>query len=63
MRQLNIELDTLLTREPGPRIRPLKGAKGQGPLEAIGPSNGMRERMQSENHVKMRGRGGHGHVA
>jgi hypothetical protein len=30
-------------REPGPRTRPLEGAKGQGPPEAVGPSNGTRQ--------------------
>jgi hypothetical protein len=30
-------------REPGPRTRPLEGAKGQGPPEAAGPSNGTRQ--------------------
>jgi hypothetical protein len=30
-------------RDPGPRTRPLEGAKGQGPPEAAGPSNGMRQ--------------------
>jgi hypothetical protein len=32
---------------------PLEGAKGQGPPVAIGPSNGTRQRMRSEDHVKM----------
>jgi hypothetical protein len=30
-------------REPGSRTRPLEGAKGQGPPEAAGPSNGTRQ--------------------
>jgi hypothetical protein len=30
-------------REPGPRTRSLEGAKSQGPPEAAGPSNGMRQ--------------------
>jgi hypothetical protein len=34
-------------------MRPLKGAKGQGPLEAAGPSNSMRQCAWSEDHVKM----------
>jgi hypothetical protein len=34
-------------------MRPLKGAKGQGPPEATGPSNGTRQCTQSEDHVKM----------
>jgi hypothetical protein len=34
-------------------MRPPEGAKGQGPLEATGPSNGTRQRMRSEDHVKM----------
>jgi hypothetical protein len=36
-------------------MRPLEGAKGQGPPEAAGPSNGTRQRMRSEDHVKMQG--------
>jgi hypothetical protein len=40
-------------REPGPRMRSLEGVKGQGPLEAAGPSNGTRQRARSEDHVKM----------
>jgi hypothetical protein len=40
-------------QEPSPQMHPLKGAKGEGPLVAIGPSNGMRQRMQVEDHVKM----------
>jgi hypothetical protein len=31
-------------REPSPQTHPLKGAKGQGPPEADGPSNGTRQR-------------------
>jgi hypothetical protein len=31
-------------REPGPRMRPLEGTKGQGPPKAAGPSNGTRQR-------------------
>jgi hypothetical protein len=34
-------------------MRPLEGAKGQGPPEAAGPSNGTRQRARSEDHVKM----------
>jgi hypothetical protein len=34
-------------------MRPLWGAKGQGPPEASGPSNGTRQRMRSEDLVKM----------
>jgi hypothetical protein len=34
-------------------MRPLEGAKGQGPPEAAGPSNGTRHRAWSEDHVKM----------
>jgi hypothetical protein len=40
-------------REPGPQTRPLEGAKGQGPPEAAGPSNGTRQRAWLEDHVKM----------
>jgi hypothetical protein len=40
-------------REPGPQMHPLEGEKGQGPPEAAGPSNGMRPRARSEDHVKM----------
>jgi hypothetical protein len=36
-------------------MRPLEGAKGQGPLEAAGPSNGTHQCMRSEDHVKMHG--------
>jgi hypothetical protein len=31
-------------REPDPRTCSLEGAKGQGPPEAAGPSNGMHQR-------------------
>jgi hypothetical protein len=34
-------------------MRRLEGAKGQGPPVAVGPSNGTRQRMRSEDHVKM----------
>jgi hypothetical protein len=34
-------------------MRPLEGAKGQGPPEAAGPSNGTRQRARSEDHAKM----------
>jgi hypothetical protein len=34
-------------------MRPLEGAKGQGPPEAAGPSNGTRQRARLEDHVKI----------
>jgi hypothetical protein len=34
-------------------MRPFEGAKGQGPPEAAGTSNGMRQHARSEDHVKM----------
>jgi hypothetical protein len=41
-------------REPGPQTCPLEAAKGQGPPVTVGPSNSTRQRMWSEDHVKMK---------
>jgi hypothetical protein len=41
---------------------PLEGAKGQGPPEVARPSNGMRQRARSEDHVKMQDCGHAAHL-
>jgi hypothetical protein len=48
---------------PVSRMCLLEGAKGQGPPEADGPSNGMRQRAWLEDHVKMQRSWMHGATA
>jgi hypothetical protein len=49
--------------EPGPLTRPLEGEKGQGAPEATRPSNGTRQRLRSEDHLKIQTEWTHGMVS